>query len=699
MATRKITYKPLGVRLRSLPQIQQTELAERSRGLTNLSNRLNQISADAFRAFGKEQALKGAKEGESFEAYKVEQDELGNTSIRFSEAPEMGTDPYSQSFYKAAQNSAKLQIKTLFEQKLYKAYTENRSNVANFNKAAEDISDGLLESLREKNPQLYNYFEYDFKQSSIAYAKSVYTNWSSSKLDIETTTFQGYVNSGHAANIIKMAAKGEDGLQKAGVFINNMVGDYLNLGPKEKFVAGNIAIDADETRLGIKNADALGKDITFARNTFQKIYLEEMFKQYKGNHPALVKAIEEVRNGTYITKDFFNTLMSDGQVVGVGDANISDILNDKDRDKLATDLFEIFHNETNRVNKLYEADKTTMKNQAYLDQSKILGKIINLERIDQATEISALEQEIEKDIELFEKTHPTEDGLKFAKTIKEAYFGRFNADDDEPGVKHPYEEDARYGMLNQDHLLKDTRLTGTTKAKILELANSYDRGEKHWTDHNLYKEGIQIINGLEAASVGGMFSINTSDAERNEKINFIYRKTFEHIIDDKKVAIGNSGQRINPVDVADTINQLNNDGKIIASKQEYASHNAGKDQSTGDSNYNQYKTLITLRETEEIKLAKATKAKEREKIQTRIDDLNKNLAEVEAKIPGGLKALENKTSKYDRTKVYYIDDNNQAVELTPKNVLKILVDNKYNLLNEDKTNRYKNILNLVGDPY
>ena len=149
-------------------------------------------------------------------------------------------------------------------------------------------------------------------------------------------------------------------------------------------------------------------------------------------------------------------------------------------------------------------------------------------------------------------------------------------------------------MLNQDLLLKDTRLTGTTKAKILELANSYDRGEKHRTDHNLYKEGIQIINGLEAASVGGMFSINTSDAERNEKINFIYRKTFEHIIDDKKVAIGNSGQRINPVDVADTINQLNNDGKIIASKQEYASHNAGKDQSTGDSNYNQYLSLIHI---------------------------------------------------------------------------------------------------------
>ena len=210
-------------------------------------------------------------------------------------------------------------------------------------------------------------------------------------------------NSGHAANIIKMAAKGEDGLEKAGVFINNMVGDYLNLGPKEKFVAGNIAIDADDTRLGIKNADALGKDITFARNTFQKIYLEEMFKQYKGNHPALVKAIKKFRNGTYITKDFFNALMKlKDKLIGVGSTNISDILNDDDRDKLAKELFTIFHNETDRVNKLYEADKKYIKIKQ-LNQSSILGKIINLESIDQDAEISALEQEIEKDISDFKK--------------------------------------------------------------------------------------------------------------------------------------------------------------------------------------------------------------------------------------------------------------------------------------------------------
>ena len=62
MATRKIEYKPLGVRLRSLPQIEQTQLAEQRRGLLTLSQKLDQISAQGFREFGEKQAIKGAEE-------------------------------------------------------------------------------------------------------------------------------------------------------------------------------------------------------------------------------------------------------------------------------------------------------------------------------------------------------------------------------------------------------------------------------------------------------------------------------------------------------------------------------------------------------------------------------------------------------------------------------------------------------------
>ena len=417
MATRKIQYRPLGVRLRSLPSVTRSDITETRRGLLNLSQKLDQISAMGFKEMGKQAAIEGATEGEKFKAYKVEEDDFGNTSISFMEAPEMGSTPREKAYYKSAQAAAKLQIKSLFEQKLYDAYTKNRADIAGFNKQAKDISDGLLESLREKNPQLFNYFQYDFEQSSITYAKSVYTNWSSTKNDIETSTFQGYVNSGHAANIIKMAAKGEEGLAKAGIFVNNMVGDYLNLGPKDAFIAGNISIQADDTRLGIKNSKELSKDIEFARNTFQKIYLEEVFKQYKGNHVALVKAIEEVRGGTYITKDFFNALEAEGQVIGVGSTRISEILNDDDRDKLAKELFTIFHNETDRVNKLYEGDKKYINLQAAQDQSSILKQIIGLERLSSDADSSGLEKDITKAISDFKAKYPTEDALKMAETL------------------------------------------------------------------------------------------------------------------------------------------------------------------------------------------------------------------------------------------------------------------------------------------
>ena len=697
MATRKIQYRPLGVRLRSLPSVTRSDITETRRGLLNLSQKLDQISAMGFKEMGKQSAIEGATEGEKFKAYKVEEDDFGNTFISFMEAPEMGSTPREKAYYNSAQAAAKLQIKSLFEQKLYDAYTSNRADIAGFNKQAKDISDGLLESLREKNPQLFNYFQYDFEQSSITYAKSVYTNWSSTKNDIETVTFQGYVNSGHAANIIKMAAKGEEGLAKAGIFVNNMTGDYLNLGPKEAFIAGNISIQADDTRLGIKNSKELSKDIEFARNTFQKIYLEEVFKQYKGNHVALVKAIEEVRGGTYITKDFFNALEAEGQVIGVGSTRISEILNDDDRDKLAKELFTIFHNETDRVNKLFEGDKKYINLQAFKDQSTILKQIIGLERLASDADSSGLEKDITKAISDFKAKYPTEEGLKMVETLEQTFFNRYNADDDMPGVKELYEEDARLGMLNMDDLKKDTRLTGTTKAKVIEMANSYNIGDKHWTDHNLYKEGLAIVNKMEAQSVGGLFQISNSDAERQEKINLIYRKTFEHLIDMRGIPIGNSGKRINPIHIADTLNKLNADGKIIATKQEFKKHEGGKDQSTGDPNISKYNNLQVLIETQEMKLAETTDDKERQVIDAEITRLKTEQAKTLELIPGGLKALEEKESKFDNSKVFFVTEGGQLEELTPGKVLQLLQKDPYGLLIPSRLKEYEEILTITGD--
>jgi len=699
MATRKIEYKPLGVRLRSLPQVEQTQLAEQRRGLLTLSQKLDQISAQAFKDFGEKQTIQGAKEGETFKAYKVETDELGNTNVSFADMPEQGTDPYSQAYYKSAQTAAKLQIKSLFEKKLYDAYTSNRSDISGFNKASQDIKDGLLEALREKNPQLYNYFTYDFEQSTIPYAKSVYTNWSSTKLDIETSTFQGYMNSGHAANIIKGAAKGDEGLAKAGQFVNNMVGDYLNLGPKEGFTAGNIFVPADNTRLGIKKTDALGKDIIYARQNFQKIFLEETFKQYKGNTPALVKAIDSVRDGSFKTKDFFAPIRSkDGAILGVQDTTVAEILNVEDREKLANDLFTIFNNETDRVNKFYENDKKHIEHQGWAAQSKIYKKIINLQDVDPGTDTSGLEKEIENDINLFEKTFPDNKGQDFAKDLRATYFNRYNSDDDTPGVKNIYEEDVRLGMLNKNELLKDNRLTGKTKTEILNMNASYDVGDKHWTDHNLYKKGQNIINGLEATSTAGaLFSMGSNqNQEKQDKLTLVYRKTFEDLIDLKGVGLGRSGDRVNPLDVAGVIQRLDQQGKIIITESDYKKAISGKDQATGNPKLEQYNILKKQKNNLELGL---TKEKDSKKIKTstaEIERIKTLMKDIEDSIPGGIADIENKAMKMDKTKVYYKDDTGNLLELTPRDIYNYLANDPFNIINDKREAEYKSLFALTG---
>lgn len=699
MATKNITYKPLGVRLRSLPQIEQTQLAEQRRGLLTLSQKLDQISAQGFKEFGEQQAIKGAKAGEEFKAYKVETDELGNTNVSFADMPKQGTDPYTEAYYKSAQTAAKLQIKSLFEKKLFDAYTSNRTDISGFNKASQDIKDGLLESLREKNPQLYNYFAYDFEQSTIPYAKSVYTNWASTKDDIETSTFRGYMNSGHATNIIKGAAKGDEGLAKAGQFINNMVGDYLNLGPKEAFTAGNIFIDKDPTRLGIKKIDAIGKDIIYARQNFQKIFLEETFKQYKGNAPALVQAIDNVRNGTFKTKDFFAPIKAvDGNIIGVQDTTIGEILNVEDRDKLAGDLFTIFNNETDRVNKIYENDKKQIEFYGWQSQSKIYRKIINLQQVDPGTDTSKLEQEIENDINLFEKAYPDEKGQKFAKDLRESYFNRYNAADDTPGVKNIYEEDIRLGMLNTNELLKDNRLSGKTKTELMNMNASYEVGDKHWTDHNLYKKGQNIINGLEATSTAGaLFSMGSNqNQEKQDKLTIVYRKTFEDLIDTKGVGLGRSGDRVNPLDVASVIQRLDQTGKIVITETDYKKAISGKDQATGNPKLEQYNILKKQKNNLEITLTKEKDSKKIKSTTAEIERLKGLMKDIEDSIPGGITDIENKTIKMDKTKVYYKDDNGNVLELTPRDIYNYLANDPFNIINDKREAEYKRLFDMTG---
>ena len=322
-----------------------------------------------------------------------------------------------------------------------------------------------------------------------------------------------------------------------------------------------------------------------------------------------------------------------------------------------------------------------------------------MQDVDPGTDTSGLENEIEKDIEDFKKIYPTEKGLEFAKTLKETYFNRFNADDDTPGVENGYMEDARNGMLDNNQLLKDNRLTGKTKAKILNSANSYDIGDKHWTDHNLYKDGLNIINGLESTSASGsalFFSGDNKNKEKSDKLTFLYRKTFEDIIDTKGIGMGRTGNRVNPLDVADTIKRLDQEGKLVITEADYKRATSGKDQATGNPKLTQFNNIKKLKNNIELKLAKETNDTKIKEYQTQIETYKQQMKEIEDSIPGGIQDIENKAFKMDKSQVYYVTDNGSVEILSSRVIYNLLYKNTYNIITDTRAAEYQKMFEITG---
>ena len=130
---------------------------------------------------------------------------------------------------------------------------------------------------------------------------------------------------------------------------------------------------------------------------------------------------------------------------------------------------------------------------------------------------------------------------------------------------------------------------------------------------------------------------------------------------------------------------------------EFKKFEGGKDQSTGDPNISKYNNLQTLKENAELQLAETTDDKKRETISAEIKRLEGEQAKVLELIPGGLKSLEEKESKFDNSKVFFVTEGGQLEELTPGKVLQLLQKDPYKLLIPSRLEEYKQILTITGD--
>ena len=96
-------------------------------------------------------------------------------------------------------------------------------------------------------------------------------------------------------------------------------------------------------------------------------------------------------------------------------------------------------------------------------------------------------------------------------------------------------------------------------------------------------------------------------------------------------------------------------------------------------------------------LAETKDDKKRETISAEIKRLEGEQSKVLELIPGGLKALEEKESKFDNSKVFFVTEGGQLEELTPGKVLQLLQKDPYQLLIPSRLEEYKQILTITGD--
>ena len=155
MAVKRIKYKPLGASIQSIGRVQSTDLDQSIRGYQSLDSRINSLSKNIYQDIAYETELKAQQDAGGYQPFSY--DSEGN--ISFNDAPKTGSSVYDRTFYKYAQETAKYKLKSYVDKELMGSYYQNQFNLPSYIQRKTDIKDGIMNSLREKNPALLGYFD------------------------------------------------------------------------------------------------------------------------------------------------------------------------------------------------------------------------------------------------------------------------------------------------------------------------------------------------------------------------------------------------------------------------------------------------------------------------------------------------------------------------------------------------------------
>ena len=641
MAVKNIKYKPLGASLRTVPGVQIGTGEERMFG--NLSNRINQLTQAAVKQVGLESQMRAAEDAEKYQAFTQEPD----GSLTFNDAPQRGTTAYDTTYYKAAQTNARYQIETLFQQKLQSAFLKNKYDPNAFNTESADIRDGLLSSIQEKNPSMFNFFQYDFDQKIYAASKNVYANYAKQQEDILSTSFRNIVDSGHIESLFEVYGNSPSAAINVGKFINGAFGNYIQNGPSSEFIAGGVSFSADPTRTNLFSAEKMDKDLFYARSRFQFHYLSDRFvRQFEhGDTNALVKGISAIRTGDYVTKDFYEPMMAaDGStILGNKETTINQLgFSEEQRNKLADEIYKQVIFETEKLDSLTDKQNKRNLNLLKLESRQVIGDIFNY--LDQEQQSRTQEEVIFAKIRQLERDYPTVDAKDVTDPLRALLLDKNSGPSDDTVILMEYMKQAKDGELDYNEMLYSPQLTRKSKAKIIETHLKFQLGEEDYTDLGIYKRGMKHITKSEGA---GSFIFGSQD--NTKELRGLYSDI--HLGLDGQ-GFNFSRQDVNSNHIGRIIDNLAQTKKLATDKKQFQT--IYKSDIEESENLKRYKVIKENIRQQQIKLAEATSQEERDPILQRIEEEKEKLNEFDiVAINQELKLLETSNIKYVEGKTYY----------------------------------------------
>lgn len=661
MAVKNIKYKPLGASLRTVPGVQVGTGEERMFG--NLSNRINQLTQAAVKQVGLESQMRAAEDAEKYQAFTQEPD----GSLTFNDAPQRGTTAYDTTYYKAAQTNARYQIETLFQQKLQSAFLKNKYDPNAFNTESADIRDGLLSSIQEKNPSMFNFFKYDFDQKIYAASKNVYANYAKQQEDILSVNFRNIVDSGHLESLFEVYGNSPQAAINASKFINGAFANYIQNGPSSAFIAGGVSFSADPTRTNLFSAEKMNKDLLYARSRFQFHYLSDRFvRQFEhGDTNALVKQLSAIRTGEYVTKDFYEPMMAaDGStILGNKETTINQLgFSEEQRNKLADEIYKQVIFETEKLESFADKQNKRNLNLLKVESKQVIRDIFNY--LDQEQQDRTQEEVIFAKIKQLERDYPTVDAKDVTDPLRALLLDKNSGPSDDTVILMEYMKQARDGELDYNEVLYSPRLTRKSKAKIIESAINYELGERDYTDNDIYKRGMKHITKSE----GGFGSVIFGSQDNTKELRGLYSDI--HLGLDGQ-GFNFSTQDVNSNHIGRIIDNLAQTKKLATDKQQF--DRIYKSDIEESENLKRYKVIKENIRQQQNKLAEATSQEERDPILQRIEEEKAKLNEFDiVAINQELKLLETSNIDYVPGRTYY-KVGNSVSELNAETIQDLLM--------------------------